>query len=257
MLRLRVLGAVIEAAKARAARPMREVFQRPQIPIRESYMYRFLVNTVWFARNYLNFVMLCAFVGVLFCPMFLLPLMGALQVHLAKSRLRAEGAKLNIFTPHPYDRHTGKTPKTRGIYPLRQRLILWFWKAFQLCAVILVTWLYGPLAPFLTATIPVFFVAIHALITPYSDDASHFYDSILKRTDMEEEELDKAAPRTPVLGYTGKESDQLQTSSPDVPILHLPEDLPSQFVLPPSIAIPKCEDGPGSSAKQRGAAKDD
>ena len=103
MTNLSMVAAVIDVARARPARPLKEFFQRPQMPIREMYLYRFLVNLTWYARNYMNIVLIYIFVSALFYPLFLLNLASAGLLHFVCVGLREspKDAKKTLPTTDP------------------------------------------------------------------------------------------------------------------------------------------------------------
>ena len=65
------------------ARPVSELLVRPRLPIRENWRFRLVVNLIWFARNYLNFIFLVVFVSAFWFPGFLLPVLCTIYIHTA------------------------------------------------------------------------------------------------------------------------------------------------------------------------------
>ena len=91
-MQLRMLGIVIDAATSQPARPLRDFMQSPRLPIREVYLTRTLINAVWFARNYLNIMLLFVLLFSYYWPLLLFVLVGAGCVHWRKRR----GSKLSL-----------------------------------------------------------------------------------------------------------------------------------------------------------------
>ena len=141
--RLFAVAAIIDASTSRAPRPLSELFQRPRSPIREIYLHQLFINLVWFARNYLSFIMAFAVVASAFYPWFLLSLWCALATHWSLSR------------------------KSRRL-----------WKLGQVVASAWIVRQYGAMPPMLTAVVAMFPICTHALFTPYSDEASKLFEQV-------------------------------------------------------------------------------
>jgi hypothetical protein len=157
----KVIACAMDRAMTKKMRPLKQVFIFPTMPIRENYMYRFLVNLVWFARDYLVLILLTTFISSFFYPGFIISLMATIRVHTAASY--------------------------RGI-----------WRLVQLAAVSYNVWFYGFLPGGLLIVALTMVVCSHAIMIPYTDDASAAYDRLMKgQADAEE----YAAPRTPVVEY--------------------------------------------------------
>lgn len=166
MSRLAIVSIVLDAARTQPARPLSEFFVRPRLPIREVYMYRFLVNLVWFARNYLNAVLVVAVAASVVYPLFLLTLVTTLQVHLWR----------------------------RSRYAV-------LWKAAQLAGCVFTWAMYGAWPGVVTSATAMALIGTHAILTPYTDEASSLYDSATADVDA-----DGIAPSTPVTCYKSRVS---------------------------------------------------
>lgn len=160
------MSVVLDAARTRAARPLSEFFQRPQLPIREVYMYRFLVNMVWYARNYLNIVFIVTFVAACFYPWFFLTLFTTLQVQLWHS-----SKYVNL------------------------------WKLLQLATCYYIYSIYGILPGAVTTICAMGLIAAHATFTPYTDEASRLYDELTVDVSGSSQ-----GPLTPVTLYQARTS---------------------------------------------------
>ena len=325
MTNLSIVAAVIDVARARPARPLREFFQRPQMPIREMYLYRFLVNLTWYARNYMNIVLIYIFLSALVYPLFLLNLAAAGLLHFVVG-WRASGAK-NVkneedrkgsSSPTAVEGHTsayvmkavgrsivnglhetadtflqaasgrdletpitpssqassgsskgegvfGSSPKfpsanstgdepdvikriippkalqatsstavaTKDSSPPRQAhphhkkhtMRSAVFKLVQLGCCCVVFWSYGVGVCFVATLIPVFIICLHAVLTPYGDEASEFFENAARSRGTE---ID--APSTPVQAFQGKQEtsfsaarERLERQAPNkVPTMNLP-----------------------------------
>ena len=167
MTRLRVLSCIIDSAKTRPSRPLSEVFQRPKLPIREVYWYRFNINIVWFARNYLNLLFLWLLLGCIWLPYCLFPLVVALPLHLVQKEHR------------------------RRILSL---------KLLQVATTALVIWQHGVLRPVFLFVSCMVLISAHALLTAFDDESSEYYDKVV----TERGEVVQA-PSTPVVHLAAKE----------------------------------------------------
>ena len=168
---LQLVTAVFDGALTQQPRPLAEFVLRPTMPIRENYLYRFLVNLLWFARNYLNAVLVAVLALVWWFPEFLACTVTALLVHRCKSQ--------------------GKLAVSRG------------YKALQLALCVWCTYRHG-VWPGVLATVAIGgLVCLHAVLTPYTDEASRYYDARMKaEAKVQPNVVDELArPRTPVMEY--------------------------------------------------------
>lgn len=212
MARLRVVAAVIDGAKQRPSRPLSEFVVRPAWPIREMYLDRFLINLVWFARNYLNFILIWAASASIYYPLFVLCLAGAAAVHLTRT-----SAKVRMG-----------------------------FKFAQFLSCVYIYWEYGLLPPLLTALTPMLIIALHATFTPYTDDALTYYNSILSNCGEE-----CAEPRTPVQTFFAKTDAQFAAAAAaKLPPLNLDEPSPPSAAA--AAAAPSASPREGSSAAGAG-----
>jgi len=147
------------------------------MPIRENYLYRFLVNILWFARNYLNLVLLWVVLLAFWFPLFIVCTGAALKIHLSAKQ----------------------APGTASV-PLA------VWKLVQLAAVFGCLVFYGPWPGIISTSVVGGVICLHAIMTPYTDAASEFYDTVMRsHADAAESADELARPRTPVMDYRGKE----------------------------------------------------
>lgn len=167
-MKLKMLSIVIDAATSQPARPLSNFFHAPRLPIREVYLTRTLINAVWFARNYLNIMLLSVIIFSVFWPLFLVVLVAAGCVHWRKRR----GSKLSLTLA----------------------------KLFQLLASVAVWIEYGFIVVVFTCLVPSMIVAAHALFTPYTDEASSHYEKLVTSEGME-----APAPRSPTIMFDGKD----------------------------------------------------
>ena len=167
-MQIQMLGIVIDAATSQPARPLQDFFQAPRLPIREVYLTRTLINAVWFARNYLNIMLLFALLFSLFYPLLMLVLLAAGVVHWRKRR----GLKRSLIIA----------------------------KMLQAASSLFVWYQYGTLAVVFSCLVPSVIVAAHALFTPYTDEASSHYEHLLAMQGME-----APAPRSPTILFQGKD----------------------------------------------------
>jgi hypothetical protein len=167
-MQLQMLGIVIDAATSQPARPLSDFVHSPRLPIREVYLTRTLINAVWFARNYLNIMLLFSLFFSVFWPLLLVVLAAAGCVHWQKRR----GSKLSLAAA----------------------------KLFQLLASLFVWYTYGIMVVIFTCLVPSCLVAAHALFTPYTDEASSHYERLLTS-----EGIEAPAPRSPTILFEGKD----------------------------------------------------
>jgi hypothetical protein len=163
--RLNIIGTVIETAAVQESRPLRTFLKRPRLPIREVYMTRFLVNLVWFSRNYLNITLICGIACALMYPFLAVPLLLALWMHISKQR-------------------TG------------QGFMLTPLKAVQALSCVWMIRTYGVAVPVLAVAVPTLFVCAHALFTPYTDEAFVHYENTMKQRG-----IIIPAPRSPTTDF--------------------------------------------------------
>eukprot|EP00760_Papus_ankaliazontas_P037986 PhM_4_TR8807/c0_g1_i1/m.83672 len=152
---------------AKAPRSWAEFFKRPALPIATNYTYRYLTNIVYFSRNYLNIVTAGLLLFAAFHPMFFISLGVALQLHvggaatatpLVQILLRITQlvflVALPFFTPH-------------------HSVLMIHFVIYVLFMIVI--------------------VSVHALVTPYTDEASGLLDSLLG------DQIEP--PTTPVLSF--------------------------------------------------------
>jgi hypothetical protein len=167
MTKLGIVSIVIDAARTRPQRPLKEFFQRPRVPIRSMYLYRLLVNMVWFARNYLNYVIVMVTIFSIWRPWFFICLVTSSLVHL-----------------HHQDEGKSRVFKLLSILGCA-------WNYYQ----------YGVLVPALLALFVVGGLVTHALLMPYTDEASELFEKLTKVEACNDSAFE--APSTPVAEYEG------------------------------------------------------
>ena len=148
---------------------MRVFLRRPRLPIREMYLTRVVINLVYFARNYLNVVLLLISVSAFMYPLVLVVLLSAGGLHLASKR--SGGAQLSPAV----------VSATRVL---------------QLVMCCYVAYVYGFFRLLAVNAIPMMLVAAHAALTPYTDDAMAHYEAV-----MAGKGFAAPAPRSPTKGY--------------------------------------------------------
>ena len=124
-------------------RPWREFLKKPSLPIRSNYVYRYLTNVVYFSRNYLNLITACLMVWSLVYPVFFLCLALAINIHLCADPVKKMILKcLQVIS-------FGYFIACYSVFP---------------CVVAFSTILS--------------FVSLHALTTPYTDEASRHFEEV-------------------------------------------------------------------------------
>jgi hypothetical protein len=154
-------------------RPWSQVFVvRPSLPIRENWKYRLLVNLVWFARNYLNFVLLLVFAVAWWFPGFLLTVGSTMFIHSETSR------------------HNPAVRRT-------MRLLVLLSLTFN-------TYRYGFWPGFLFSMGVSTLIMLHAVFTPYTDErVARYHEFTGNCVNLTASVKEKFAPRTPIMTYAG------------------------------------------------------
>lgn len=152
-------------------RPWAELFANGFAPpIRENWRYRIVVNLVWFARNYLNFV-----VGSVLCVAYWFP--GFLFTVLCTLCIHAESSK--------------QRPALRAIM-----------RCVSLLSLLLNNFLYGWLSGFLFSVAVASCILLHAVFCPYDDERVQRYKHCIGADESLKTQYDSFLPRTPVMEYT-------------------------------------------------------
>lgn len=163
--RFQLICAVIDVATSEQPRPLREFFRRPYLPIREMYLTRVVINLVYFARNYLNVILVCIAACAFVYPSMVLVLVSSGAIHVAKRSAASQKAVSALQVVQ-----------------------------FSMCVVVLQQC--GLLAVLLVNAIPMMMVASHAAFTPYTDEAMAHYENVMKTKGFS-----APAPRSPTKGY--------------------------------------------------------
>eukprot|EP00758_Cryptobia_borreli_P002428 Tbor_TRINITY_DN3022_c0_g2::TRINITY_DN3022_c0_g2_i1::g.17440::m.17440 len=122
MPKLAVLATIFEAVKTRPARPLREFFQAPQAPIREMYMYRFMVNLMWYARNYTNMALAWSMIVCMFAPIFSFNFIAAVALHFWKLSLTS-GSPSSLVSDSDINGRRGITPSVQNLFGASRMLV--------------------------------------------------------------------------------------------------------------------------------------
>ncbi|KAH9578179.1 Prenylated rab acceptor PRA1 [Trypanosoma melophagium] len=167
-----VLSILWDASLGQPQRPASEFFLKPSLPIRYVYMTRILVNLLWFSRNYFNWTLLISIVLIFFIPHSALILIMSVSMHLIKRRSLSRNVKSN----------TDKNTRVSKGNELSITIILLM--ILQLSACVVVCYMCGifPLIGYII--IVVVPVILHALFTPYTDDAFELYRTVLRDRDV-------------------------------------------------------------------------
>lgn len=162
-----VLEIICDQAMKRPARPLHECIAMPGLPIRENYMNRLVINLTWFARNYINLMLVATLVVLYWYPGFLITMLLTVNLHRTKA---GSGA--------------------------RKALSL-----LQLATSAFNTWYWGFLPGFVFCTALVVVICGHAVLTPYTDEASTWYTQCMREAQVDDT---FARPRTPVMSFEGE-----------------------------------------------------
>lgn len=196
--RLLLICAVIDVATSEKPRSLKEFLRRPRLPIREMYLTRVVINLVYFARNYLNFVLLFVAASAFVYPMVLLVLASAVALHVVKRKVAEDGTAtappttISISPSDTADIGVIAAPPHRPF----SRVCQIGAKVFQIAACLLVTQQYGFFTLLFVNATPMLVVAAHAALTPYTDDAMEHYESV-----MVAKGFHAPAPRSPTKDF--------------------------------------------------------
>jgi hypothetical protein len=185
--RLLLISAIIDVATSEQPRSLKEFVRWPRLPIREMYLARVVINLVYFARNYLNFVLLFVAASAFMFPMVLLVLGAAVVLHVVKKQCSS------IAAPSAAANSEAAAIPQRTV-PLH--IIQAGAKALQVAMCLLVTQQYGFFTLVFVSLLPMLIVAAHAALTPYTDDAMEHYESV-----MASKGFRAPAPRSPTKSY--------------------------------------------------------
>lgn len=186
--RLLLISAIIDVATSEQPRTLKEFVRWPRLPIREMYLTRVVINLVYFARNYLNFVLLFVAASAFIFPMVLLVLGAAIVLHVVKKKYSASPPTNAGSVAHP------SVAVAAG--PVPPHVIQAGTKVLQIVLCLFVTQQYGFFTLVFVCLLPMLIVAAHAALTPYTDDAMEHYESV-----MASKGFRAPAPRSPTKSY--------------------------------------------------------
>lgn len=190
--RLLLICAVIDVATSEQPRSLKDFVRWPRLPIREMYLTRVVINLVYFARNYLNFVLLFVAASAFIFPLVLLVLGAAIVLHMVK--------RTNVATAAAAVAEGGDAPTNEAVAKTENRIspqaLQVGAKLLQVAACLLVTHQYGFFTLVSVSLFPMLIVAAHAALTPYTDDAMEHYESV-----MASRGFHAPAPRSPTKSY--------------------------------------------------------
>jgi hypothetical protein len=191
---LRFFSVFFECARNCPARPIGTflpyLHTLPCFPIRENYLYRFTVNLLYFARNYLNAVLVVGIISCFAYPLFALCVAASVLLH----RVRVEdepsacaGAAVEShqgggWTPARSGAAASASAGSAERVPSTLPTIAPSWRsalvAAQVAALAISIHAYGVVPGFVISSFTTMGICVHAFLTPYTDTSSAFHDGI-------------------------------------------------------------------------------